>query len=274
VEHTFDVGESPRTFSIRLCCLAGANDSPAGVMAVLHDITHDKDIERSKTEFVANVSHELKTPLASIKAYIEMIMDGEVKDPQNMRQFYETISSEADRLHRMIDRILDVSRIESGGAKVVREPVSMTAVIRHVVDITLHCANAKEITIEQHTPPVYHQVEADYDLICQAVQNLLTNAIKYTLPKGLVSLKVSTEERRGVAVVEVTDTGIGIPAEELPRIFEKFYRIRANMRMAPGTGLGLPLVKYIVETIHGGKLSVTSEPGKGSTFSFELPLVA
>lgn len=274
VEHSSNAGKSPCTFRIRLCCLAGPNKSIAGVVAVLHDMTREKEIEQGKIEFVSNVSHELKTPLASIKAYIEMLLDGEVEDPKSTREFYETISTEADRLHRMIERILAISQIESNSDNVLREPVSMTAVIKQVLKVIAPEAKAKEISIREHLAPVYFQINADYDLICQVIQNLLVNAIKYTPEGGNVTVDVVADERRGVLSVEISDTGIGIPTDELPRIFEKFYRGKLNRTMASGSGLGLPLVQYIVETVHGGKISVTSEAGKGSTFSFELPLVA
>ena len=274
VEHSFNNGTVPCTFSISLRCLGGPNDTVAGVVAILHDITREKEIEQGKAEFVANVSHELKTPLASIKAYIEMLLDGEVQDPASTRDFYETISAEADRLHRMIERILAISRIESGSDRVMREPVSMTAVIKQVVKVIAPKAKAKNIDIEEHLAPVYFQVDADYDLLCQAVQNLLVNAIKYTAPGGHVVVDVSPDERRGVLAVDVSDTGVGIAGDELPRVFEKFYRGQSARKMASGSGLGLPLVKYIIEKIHGGHLSATSEPGKGSTFSFEIALVS
>ncbi len=274
VEHSCNNGREACTFRIMLRCLAGPNKTTAGVMIVLHDMTREKEIEQGKIEFVSNVSHELKTPLASIKAYIEMLLDGEVDDPKSTREFYETISSEAERLHRMIERILSISRIESNSDKVVLEPVSMTAVIKQVLKIIAPKAKSKEICISEHLAPVYFQVNADYDLICQAVQNLMVNAIKYTPAGGNITVDVAADERRGVLSVEVSDTGVGIPADELSKIFEKFYRGRSHRAMATGSGLGLPLVQYIVETIHGGKMSVTSEADKGSTFSFELPLVA
>ncbi len=125
----------------------------------------------------------------------------------------------------------------------------------------------------EHLPPVYYQVQADYDLIRLAVQNLVVNAIKYTPADGTVTVQVSVDEQRGRITLEVRDTGIGIAAEELGRVFDKFYRVRANQKMASGTGLGLPLVRHIIETILNGTLSATSVVGEGSTFSFELPLV-
>jgi two-component system phosphate regulon sensor histidine kinase PhoR len=274
VEHTVDAQNAPHTLSILLHCVMGQEDQPVGVVAVLQDITKDKEIERAKTDFVSNVSHELKTPLASIKAYVEMLLDEEIRDEKSRREFYDIIASETERLNRMIDRILNISRIQSGGVRVVREPVSMTAVVKQVSDIVVPQARAKQIDIRQELPPVYYQVEADYDLLCQAILNLMTNAVKYTPEGGEIFIRVSVDERRQRAMIEVGDNGIGIPADELPKIFEKFYRVRANTKMATGTGLGLPLVKYIVETVHGSKLSVTSQPGEGTTFSFELPLVA
>lgn len=272
VEHTF-VSNQPHTFAVMLHGLTRPNGKLHGVLMILRDITREKQFEQNKNEFLSNVSHELKTPLSSIKAYTEMLLDGEVEDVAQMREFHQTIAGEAERLDRMIERILNMSRVESGAARVVREPVSMTAVARQVMGVIAPQAKAKNLTVHEKLPPVYYQVVADYDMICQAVLNLLTNAVKYTPEGGTITFAVSVDDRRGVAVVEVSDSGIGIPPEEFPHIFEKFYRVRANVKMAPGTGLGLPLVKYIIETVHDGQLSVASEPGKGSTFSFELPLM-
>ncbi|KKK71209.1 hypothetical protein LCGC14_2916200, partial [marine sediment metagenome] len=120
---------------------------------------------------------------------------------------------------------------------------------------------------------IYHQIEADRDKIFQAVLNLLGNALKYTPDGGKVTLRVGVDERRGVAICEVSDTGVGIHPDDLPHVFDKFYRVRKHTKMAKGTGLGLTLVKHLIETLHDGKLSVTSEVGKGSTFRFELPII-
>jgi two-component system phosphate regulon sensor histidine kinase PhoR len=249
------------------------NDEVSGVVAVLHDITREKEIARMKTDFVSNVSHELKTPLASIKAYVEMLVDGEAKDEKTRREFYATISTETDRLHRLIENILNISRIESGVVKMTREPIMLTEVVRQALDVALPQAKAKNMKIVERFDPVYYQVEADRDMISQATLNLLSNAIKYTPEGGTITVSVSVDERRGVAVCDVADTGAGIPAADLPHIFDKFYRVKANAKLAKGTGLGLTLVKHIIETAHDGKLAVTSEAGKGSTFSFELPLM-
>ncbi len=273
VEHSIDRKGSPRTFSITLSCVVTVNDEVSGVVAVLHDITREKEIARMKTDFVSNVSHELKTPLASIKAYVEMLLDGEAKDEKIRREFYETISAETDRLDRLIENILNISRIESGVVKMTREPIVLTEVARQALDVASPQAKAKNIKIVERFAPVYYQVEADRDMIYQAMLNLLSNAVKYTPENGTITVGVSVDERRGVAVCDVADTGAGIPAADLPHIFDKFYRVKANAKLAKGTGLGLTLVKHIIETAHDGKLSVISEAGKGSTFTFELPLM-
>ena len=274
VEHTVEQGGVLRTFSVTLSCVLTPNGEVSGVVAVLHDITREKEISRMKTDFVSNVSHELKTPLASIKAYIEMLVDGEAEDAETQREFYEIIASETDRLGRLIDNILNISRIESGVVKVVKEPISLTVVVKEALDVAAPQAKLKHIELTEMLAPVYHQVEADRDMVYQAVLNLISNAIKYTPQGRSVRVSVSVDERRQVAVCQVSDTGVGIPADELPHVFDKFYRVRANNKESKGTGLGLTLTKHIIETVHDGKLFVTSEPGNGSTFTFELPVAA
>jgi len=273
VEHSIDSKGAPRTFSITLSCIVVPGEEVSGVVAVLHDVTREKDIARMKTDFVSNVSHELKTPLASIKAYVEMLLDGEAEDEDTKREFYEIISTEADRLHRLIENILDISRIESGVVKVVREPVSLPGVVKQVLDVAAPQAKLKDIKLVSQLTPIYYQVEADHDMIYQAVMNLVSNAIKYTPDGGTVTVGVGVDERRGMSFCEVSDNGSGIAADELPHIFDKFYRVKANNKLAKGTGLGLTLVKHIVETVHDGKLSVISAEGSGSTFTFELPVM-
>jgi len=204
---------------------------------------------------------------------VEMLVDGEATDERTRREFYEIIAGEADRLHRLIDNILNISRIESGVVQVVREPLTLSEVARQVLDAVLPHARARGITLADRLEPIYHHVEADRDMIYQAVMNLVSNAIKYTPEGGTVTVSASVDEGRGMAVCEVSDTGVGISSEDLPHVFDKFYRVQGHSRMAKGTGLGLTLVKHIIETVHDGKLSVTSEMGKGSTFRFELPIV-
>jgi two-component system, OmpR family, phosphate regulon sensor histidine kinase PhoR len=150
----------------------------------------------------------------------------------------------------------------------------MAAVVQQVVQSVSAQARGKQIELAREVPPVFYQVEIDFDLLCQALLNLLTNAIQYTPSGGTVWIRVRVEEARRRVLLEVADSGVGIAANELPRIFEKFYRVRETKDMGPGSGLGLPLARYLIEQVHGGQLSVTSQVGQGTTFTVELPLVA
>ncbi len=273
VEHTIDEKSQPKIFNVTLSCVVTGQGEVSGVVAVLHDVTRDKEIAQMKTDFVSHVSHELRTPLASIKAYVEMLVDGEAADDKTREEFYGIISGEADRLNRLIDNILNISRIESGVVRVVKEPVSLTEVAKQALDVLAPQAKAKKITLIERLAPVLHHVEADRDMLYQAVLNLASNSLKYTPDGGTVTVATHVDERRGVAICEVSDTGVGISPADLPHIFDKFYRVHGHVKMAKGTGLGLTLVKHLIETVHDGKLSVTSEEGKGSTFSFELPIL-
>ena len=273
VEHSIDKKGQPKTFNVTLSCVMTPEGKVSGVVAVLHDITREKEISQMKTEFVSNVSHELRTPLSSIKAYIEMLLDGEVEDEKTRKEFYEIIANETERLNRLIENILNISRIESGVMRIVREPLNLTEVAKRVIEVITPQAKAKNITIIDRVVPLYHPIEADRDMIYQAVLNLASNAVKYTPNGGTVTISTGVDERRNMVNCEVSDTGVGISSEDLPRIFDKFYRVKGHTKLAKGTGLGLPLTKQIVESVHNGKLYVTSEAGKGSTFTIELPIM-
>jgi len=273
VEHSIDEKGHSRTFNVILSCVTAPQGEASGVVAVLHDITREREIARMKTDFVSNVSHELRTPLSCIKAYVEMLLDEEAGNRDSRREFYQIIAGEADRLNRLIDNILNISQIESGAIRVQREPLSLAEVAREVLDVVAPEAKTKNIALVDRLAANCRRVEADQDMISQALLNLTGNAIKYTPEGGQVTVSTGVDEHRGVAVCQVADTGVGISPEELPHVFDKFYRGSGHARIAKGTGLGLTLVKHIVETVHGGKLFVASELGKGSTFAFELPLV-
>ncbi len=243
-----------------------------GVLAVLRDVTREKEIAKAKSDFVSKVAHELRTPLSSIKAYVEMLVDGEATDEKTLREYYEIIQTSSERLSRLIDNMLNISRIESGTVRVNKEPVSMAVVVKEAADVARPQAEAKQIKLDVELTPVFYQVLADRDMIYQAVLNLLSNAVKYTKDGGGVTVKMAVMEQDRTVTISVSDTGVGIPEQDLPRLFEKFFRVEANSKMAKGTGLGLNLVKHLVETVHGGRINVTSQVGSGSTFSMTLPL--
>jgi two-component system, OmpR family, phosphate regulon sensor histidine kinase PhoR len=249
-----------------------ASPQPAGVVAVLHDMTREKELAAMKNDFVSNVSHELRTPLASIKAYVEMLIDGEADDDRTKREFYEVIQNEANRLGRLIDDILNISRIESGLVKVDRQPLSLGVIIKEAVEVIEPQARQKNVTVREGMTPIYYQTLADRDMLYQAVLNLLSNAVKYTPEGGSIEVQTTVDEASRTMTTRIADTGVGIPSKDLPFVFDKFYRAEANNRMAKGTGLGLSLVKQIIETVHGGRMFVESQVGKGSCFGFQLKL--
>jgi two-component system phosphate regulon sensor histidine kinase PhoR len=276
VEHALKTAMGERTYKVTLSCVAGSNkdgaETPAGVVAVLHDMTKEKEVAEMKNDFVSNVSHELRTPLASIKAYVEMLIDGEAQDPKTQHEFYEVISNEANRLSRLIDNILNISRIESGLVKVNKQPQSLTIIMKEAIEVIAPQAKGKNITIKEELTPVFYQTMADRDMLYQAVLNLLSNAVKYTPEGGTLTATTNVDEAKKKVIARISDTGVGIPPKDLPFVFDKFYRAEANNRMAKGTGLGLSLVKHIIETVHHGRIFVESTQGKGSAFGFELDM--
>ncbi len=252
------------------------SEQTGGAVAVLHDVTREKEISQMKDDFVSHVSHELKTPLASITAYSEMLLDDEVDDEKTRKEFYSVIQSQAKRLNRLIEDILNTARIESGLIKITKEPVSLTILVEEQMQMMKSYAGEKNIGLSwgsaAQKPIVFDQVYADRDMISQVIVNLLSNAVKYTPSGGSIRIETQVDEIASVARISVTDTGVGIPENEIEHVFDKFYRVDANKKHAAGTGLGLNLVKQIIEKIHGGKVFVRSRQGQGSTFGFELPL--
>jgi two-component system, OmpR family, phosphate regulon sensor histidine kinase PhoR len=287
VEHQVRTPLGERIYKITLSCVADTASEPvlrdgkplpglgehgAGVVAVLHDMTREKEVAEMKNDFVSNVSHELRTPLASIKAYVEMLIDGEADDDRTRREFYEVIQNESNRLSRLIDNILNISRIESGLVKISKQPQSMSVILKDAIDVINPQARGKSITIIEKLTPLFYQTIADKDMLYQAVLNLLSNAIKYTPENGTITVENTVDEAKKTVSTRISDTGVGIPPKDLPFVFDKFYRAEANNHMAKGTGLGLSLVKHIVETVHKGRMFVESNVGKGSCFGFELRL--
>jgi two-component system phosphate regulon sensor histidine kinase PhoR len=272
VEHRIKSDGEDRIFKVTLSSVADHTDTPAGVVAVLHDMTREKEVAEMKNDFVSSVSHELRTPLASIKAYVEMLIDGEADDEKTTREFYEVIQNEANRLSRLIDNILNISRIESGLVQINKQPQSLMVILKEAIEVIAPQAKMKQITVIEKLTPVFYQTQADKDMLYQAVLNLFSNAIKYTPEKGSITVQTIVDETKRKVITRISDTGVGIPPKDLPFVFDKFYRAEANNHMAKGTGLGLSLVKHIIETVHRGRIFVESHVGKGSCFGFELDL--
>jgi two-component system phosphate regulon sensor histidine kinase PhoR len=245
-------------------------ERPSGAVVVLHDVTELRRLERVRQDFVANVSHEFKTPLTAIQGFAETLLAGALDDPSNNRRFLEIIRNHAIRLARLTNDLLKLARIEAGKLEVEFSTVGLMELIEACAETTLLKADRKEITLEIEVPPKLPAVRGDAGLMRDVLQNLLDNAIQYTPHGGHIRVTADAGDRD--AVVTVADTGIGIPLADQERIFERFYRVdAARSREAGGTGLGLSIAKHIVEA-HGGRLWVESTVGQGSRFSFSIPL--
>ncbi|MHC5061727.1 MAG: sensor histidine kinase [Planctomycetota bacterium] len=271
-ELTIEADGQTKIFDCIISCVQDDQDVTSGVVAILHDMTREKETSQMKNDFVSHVSHELKTPLASINAYAEMLVDGEAQDTKTLNDFCSVIQSQAQRLARLIEDILNISRIESGITKIKKEHLSVAILMAEAVKMIDSYAREKNISVDVQAAIICDQVYADKDMITQVIINLLSNAVKYTPQGGSVEVGIDVDEADRTVRLSVSDTGVGIPENDLEYVFDKFYRVEANNKCAKGTGLGLNLVKQIVEKVHGGKVFVTSTPGRGSTFGFDLPL--
>jgi two-component system, OmpR family, phosphate regulon sensor histidine kinase PhoR len=257
-ERIFEVQAAPLT-----------SGAARGAIAILHDITDLERLERVRKDFVANVSHELRTPLTAIRGYAETLLEGALQDDENNRRFLEIIKAHAIRLNNIASDLLTLSELESGKVRPGPEPVSVRVALEsalrtveaeaRVRGVTMICGRVEDA-----------QVLGDRVQIEQALVNLLDNAVKFNRPSGEVLVEV-TRPANGKISISITDTGIGIPHDDLPRIFERFYRVdKARSREVGGTGLGLSIVKHIVERLNG-TVTVDSQLGKGSTFTLLLP---
>ncbi len=239
---------------------------------VLQDLTPLQELRKRHAEFVSAASHEMKAPLAAIRAYTEMLLDGDAADEETREEFISTIETQAQRLQRLVENLLNIARIEAGILKVHKRPISVNEILQEAVRLMVAAAGEKDITLSLEPSPLYLPINADRDLMLQAVINLISNAIKYTPNGGKVTVRSQLQDK--TVVIEVEDTGVGMSPADVTRVFEKFYRVEAHKNMAPGTGLGLPLTKHIVEDVHGGTISVRSRVNEGSVFSIALPKVS
>ncbi len=242
---------------------------PEGAVAVFHDVTELRRLERLRRELVANVSHELRTPLTAIRGFAEMLREAEAPDSEH-RSHLEVILRHARRLERLTDDLLALARLEGGERPLRPEPVEPAAVARRLLrDLgPLLRRHGLEARVEQRAGGAVRAF-VDPGALEEVLLNLLDNAAKYTEPGGRITVRVAAAD--GGVAIEVEDTGIGIPASDLPRIFERFYRVdKGRSRERGGTGLGLSIVKHLVKAM-GGEIAVSSRPGGGTTFRITLP---
>jgi len=260
-----------RIYQVQTALLLGDNGDVSGVVATFNDITELRSVERMKSEFVSTVSHELRTPLTSIKGFIRTLLDDieGYYDRETQMEFYRIIDTECDRLVRLINDLLNLSRIESGRAlDLVLARVDLGELITRVVDSQRSYTDRHEfdIIVSQDLP----HINADRDKLDQVLTNLLSNAIKYSPDGGKITVHAREIDGNKISV-SISDQGIGIPEEQISRLFTRFHRVDSrDSRKQYGTGIGLYLVKHLVEA-HEGQVSVTSKQGEGSTFTFILP---
>jgi two-component system, OmpR family, phosphate regulon sensor histidine kinase PhoR len=260
-----------RILSVRGTPFPLPGNPPSGAVLVFHDVTDLRRLERMRQDFVANASHELKTPLASIKAYTETLIDWALHDETVNRRFLERIDEQVDRLNQLILDMLSLARLDSSQEFFEHGPLSLIPALESCLEGHRGRAEAKDLSLTFDAGSLDGEtlVLADEEAIWQIFDNLIDNAIKYTPLGGKV--RVACSLAADMVSVDVADTGIGIPRDELPRIFERFYRVdKARSRELGGTGLGLSIVKHLISSI-GGQISVTSRPGSGSRFTVKIP---
>lgn len=243
------------------------NNNVSGCLTVIHDITEIKRLQTLRSDFVANVSHELKTPLTSIKGFIETLLEGALDDKENNRNFLKIIAEHAERLNNLVNDLLSLSHLESKGIIIEKKSFNLRQQLEETVSAFGSQLNKKKIAVKNELPPDT-LITADRNRIGQVVTNLIDNAIKFNRENGFI--RIYSREIDGKIEIIIEDSGIGIPAKDIPRIFERFYRVdKARSRELGGTGLGLSIVKHIIE-LHNGSVGVESIEGLGSKFFFIL----
>jgi two-component system phosphate regulon sensor histidine kinase PhoR len=268
-----------RCLHIEASVAGGERENEACVVLVFHDITELRRLEKIRKDFVANVSHELRTPLTSIKGYVEALLDGAKDDPAALTKFLDIILKQSDRLNLIIEDLLELSKIESGRVSFKEEPLDLRAIIDRTLSMIKPIADKKGHRLVSSVDETLPPMAGDEGRLVQVLTNLLDNAVKYTPAGGTITVGAKLAPEIGITgqagrVVElsVADTGIGIPEQDRPRVFERFYRVdKARSRELGGTGLGLAIVKHIVEG-HGGQVWVEANRPQGSRFVVRLPV--
>ncbi len=271
VEFDFRVSETreKKVFQAHAARVHDQEDRLVGVVTVIRDVTKEKEIDRIKTELVSMVAHELKSPLTSIYGFSELLLDSKLTDPQ-AREYARIILTESTRLTNLVNKFLDLSRLESGRTEMQMNPFDLRYLVEKIVEIYKGEAEKKEIRIITEIPDTLPLTLGDQDMIEQVLLNLFSNAVKYSPDRSKIGIEAKEEDDK--ILVSVIDNGYGIPKESLPRVFDKFYRVvdSEGTEEVEGSGLGLALAREIVER-HGGTIKVNSRLGVGSVFSFTIP---
>lgn len=263
--------ENPVVIDVTISAVQGLPPGQEKTMIVLRDITRIKKLERVRADFVANVTHEIKTPLAAIIGFIETLRDGAIDEKETAQHFFEIIQKHAERLNRLVDDLLVISNAELGEMRFSFESISLGGIIDTILPVIEPMALKKEIRIEADIPANLPPIRADRDRLHQIVLNILDNAVKFTPDGGTISIQ-GVDRNDGTAAVIISDTGVGIPNGEISRLGERFYRVdKTRSRELGGTGLGLSIVKHLMAA-HHGRMEIRSQPGRGTTVSLIFPV--
>jgi two-component system phosphate regulon sensor histidine kinase PhoR len=270
--HEVDIprdGARPRTLRVFATPVSDEDSLQIGEVRVVHDVTKEREIEEVKDEFFSTISHELRTPLFSIQGFVRILLEDNPPDAETQRDFLQIVNRQTEQLVQLVNNILNISRLESGMLDMEHKSVQMLDVLQRATRKLQSIAKGKNIRLETELPTSLHPIVGDRGWLEQVAVNLIGNGIKFTPEGGQVT--VSAHQTDDQVLVEVRDTGIGIPPESLDRVFVKFYRVPDETGKRPeGTGLGLHIAKKIVEA-HGGHIEVESNVGEGSVFRFALP---
>ena len=253
---------------IRAIAIPIKNRKPEGVLILFQDLTDIRNLQTTRRELIGNISHEFRTPLAGIKAMVETLHNGAVDDKEVATDFLVRIDGEVDRLTQLVAELTELTRIETGKAELRLDTANLNALIEEVVNQLSPQVGRQQLSVKKELDPDLPTIRADIGRVKQVIINLAHNAIKFTPPGGNITISSRYDDK--YVTVDVTDTGMGISGDDLPHIFERFYKADKT-RSGGGTGMGLAIAKHVVEA-HGGSIRTQSQEGKGSTFSFDLPL--
>jgi two-component system, OmpR family, phosphate regulon sensor histidine kinase PhoR len=263
--------EDPVIVSVNISAIQGLPGNVEKTMLVFHDMTRLKKLERMREDFVANVTHEIKTPLSAIIGFIETLQDGAMEEPLTAKKFLHIIAENARRLNRLVDDLLILSRIELGEMTLHLKGVNVGDVMDHVLPIFAKKVHEKNITIVNNIPEHLAMINADGDRVAQILLNVIDNAVKFTPGGGSVTIK-ACEEGKDDVVIQIIDTGVGIPKTDIPRLGERFYRAdKTRSRELGGTGLGLSIVRHLMKA-HQGRIEIESKMGVGTTVFLYFPV--
>ncbi len=252
---------------IRAIAIPVIHNALTSILLILQDLTELRNLQTTRRDVIGNISHEFRTPLAGIKAMVETLQDSAIDDKEAAGDFLARIEGEVDRLTQLVAELIELSRMETGKVELRKKPVDINQLVDEVIARLSPQADRQKLTISRDFAVDLPSVSADKDRVRQVLANLVHNAIKFSPAGGEIT--ITTRVLDEAIVVDITDTGIGIPVEDLPRVFERFYK-GDKARAGEGTGMGLAIAKHVIEA-HGGSIWVRSEEGKGSTFSFSLP---